>query len=247
MVSDRRGSTAIHCPTRAWRVENQVLGLAAIGLWAHLPSQFARTAARLQTRGVQPGKGSTMQGMLLGLVRETLVKRYGRPMWDSLVAAEETHLCECLDAAGDGVVTDLPSDALVCWLARQSVSTLRDTYPSLFGRYTDLVGFVRGLGDELPVAAHRESDRSRNAKFSYRDTPDGDLLVRIEAESPICALIEGVIAGAARYYDEKVTIEELKCRKRGDNACVIRIAFVDAPLAADIGPAGPDLRAAGGV
>jgi hypothetical protein len=187
-----------------------------------------------------------MQGMLLGLVRETLVKQYGRPMWDSLVAAEQTHIRESVERAEDGLMADLPSDALVCWLASQSISTLRDTYPSLFGRHTDLVSFVRSLGDELPVAADRASDRSRNTRFSYQDTPDGDLLVRIEAESPICALIEGVIAGAARYYDERVTIEELKCRKRGDNACLIRIAFADDPLAADVGPSGADLRAAGG-
>jgi hypothetical protein len=187
-----------------------------------------------------------MQGMLLGLVRETLVKQYGRPMWDSLVAAEGTHVHDGLDAADDRVVADLPSDALVCWLARQSVSTLRDTYPSLFGRHSDLASFVRALGDELPVAADRGARRSQNARFSYRDAPDGDLLVRIEAESPICALIEGVIAGAARHFDERVSVEELKCRKRGDNACVIRVAFLDAPLAADVGPAGADLRAAGG-
>lgn len=187
-----------------------------------------------------------MQGMLLGLVRETLVKQYGQPLWDALIAAEEMHVRDRTQNAEHGLVADLPSDALVCWLARQSVSTLRDTYPSLFGRHTDLASFVRALGDELPVAADRAEDGARVARFTYQGTPDGDLLVRIEAESPICALIEGVIAGAALYYDERVAIEELKCRKRGDNACVIRIAFADDPLAADIGPVSADLRAAGG-
>lgn len=187
-----------------------------------------------------------MQGMLLGLVRETLVKQYGRSMWDSLVAAEEMGIRDRMESANDGPAADVPSDALVCWLARQSVSTLRDTYPSLFGRHADLAGFVRSMGDELPASADRAVDRSREAKFSYQSTPDGDLLVRIEAESPICALIEGVIAGAASHYGEQVVIEELKCRKHGDNACLIRIAFTEDPLAADVGPAGGDLRAAGG-
>lgn len=184
--------------------------------------------------------------MLLGLVRETLVKQYGQPLWDALVTAEETRLRDRIEGADVGPVADLPSDALVCWLARQSVSALRDTYPSLFGRHDDLADFVRSFGDELPVAADRGMTESRPARFTYHDTPDGDLLVRIEAESPICALIEGVIAGAALHYDERVTIEELKCRKRGDNACLIRIAFADDPLAADLGPAGTDLQAAGG-
>lgn len=185
--------------------------------------------------------------MLLGLVRETLVKQYGQPLWDALVAAEETSLCDRIAGADDMRVADLPSDSLVCWLARQSVSALRDTYPSLFGRHEDLASFVRSLGDELPVAADRAMARAGNARFTYHDTPDGDLLVRIEAESPICALMEGVIAGAALHYEEQVAIEELKCRKRGDNACLIRIAFADDPLAADLGPAGTNLQAAGGV
>ncbi len=53
------------------------------------------------------------------------------------------------------------------------------------------------------------------------------------------------MAGAAVFYDEAVFIEELKCRKRGDNACLIRIAFSEDPLAADLGPGAREVRAAG--
>jgi len=187
-----------------------------------------------------------MPGMLLGLVRETLVKEYGQPMWDALIAAGSTRGPESVGAGKTGDGADLPSDALACWLARHSVPTLRDTYPSLFARHPDLESFVRAFGDELPAVVDRTGDPSSAGTFRYQDTPDGDLLVKIEAESPICALIEGLIAGAAVHYDEAVLIEELKCRKRGDNACLIRIAFGEEPLAADLGPGADDMRVAGG-
>ena len=185
-----------------------------------------------------------MPGMLLGLVRETLVKEYGQPMWDALIAAGSSR-GRGAARVENGSTADLPSDALACWLARHSVPTLRDTYPSLFARHPDLESFVRAFGDELPAVVDRPGERSSDARFTYQETPDGDLLVKIEAESPICALIEGLIAGAAVYYDEAAFIEELKCRKRGDNACLIRIAFGEEPVAADVGPGG-DMRVAGG-
>jgi len=155
-----------------------------------------------------------MNGMLIGLVRDALVRQYGEELWDAL--------------AGRGSAAEsAPSDSLACWLGRRTVPALRDTYPTLFSRHGDLASFVLGLGDDLPAAGAR---RPSAVPVSFRAvrSPDGEVLLRIEADCSMCALIQGVIAGAAVHYDEPVSIHQIKSRKRGDNVCLLRIA-VDEP------------------
>ena len=151
-----------------------------------------------------------MDGMLIGLVRDALIRQYGEEIWDALAGRAST-----ADFA--------PSDSLACWLGRRSVPVLRDSYPTLFSRHGDLASFVRGLGDDLPVAGVRRRPSSVPVRFRSVESPDGEILLRIEADCSMCALIQGVIAGAAVHYDEPVSIDQIKSRKRGDNVCLLRI------------------------
>lgn len=152
-----------------------------------------------------------MDGKLIGLMRDTLIRRYGGALWASLVG----------EAAGG---EDGPSDSLACWLGRDAVPAMEERYPSLFSRHADLESFIRGLGDELPAAGVRDEDPMRVA-FRHARSPDGHILLRVEADCVVCALVQGVIAGAAVHYGEAISIEEIKSRKRGDNACVLQIAI----------------------
>lgn len=152
-----------------------------------------------------------MDGMLIGLVRDALIPQYGAEIWDALAGRTP---------AGESG----PSDSLACWLGRRSVTALRDTYPTLFSRHEDLASFVRGLGDDLPVSGARRRPSSVPVRFRSVESPDGEILLRIEAGCSMCALIQGVIAGAAVHYDEPVSIHQIKSRKQGDNVCLLRIA-----------------------
>lgn len=151
-----------------------------------------------------------MDGKLIGLVRDAVVDRYGEQLWDSLSrpCGPESE--------------EVPSDALACWIGQDAVPTLRDTYPSLFERHQDLTSFIRGLGDDLPAITVDDAAPIA-VGFTHGETPDGSILLRIRAACSLCALLQGVIAGAAIHYDEQILISELKSPRRGDNACVLQI------------------------
>jgi len=151
-----------------------------------------------------------MDRKLIGLMRTTLIRRYGEALWNSLMQD---------DAAVDGG----PSDSLACWLGRDVVPEMEETYPSLFARHADLESFIRGLGDELPVSGIPD-DGVLPVAFRHARSPDGQILLRVEADCVVCALVQGVIAGAAIHYGEQVSIEEIKSRKRGDNVCVLQMS-----------------------
>lgn len=154
-----------------------------------------------------------MDGKLIGLVRDTLIREYGEEMWGAL-------------ADRDFSAPEAPSDSLACWLGQHAVPALADTYPSLFSRHTDLTAFVCGLGDELPVAGVREVAPVK-VGFKTTSSPDGQIFLRVEADCSICAVIQGVIAGAALHYGEKVAIHQLKSRRSGDAVCLLQIDVGD--------------------
>ncbi len=161
-----------------------------------------------------------MDGKLIGLVRDTLIREYGEGLWGAL-------------AAGDAVSAEAPSDALACWLGRHTVPALADTYPSLFARHDDLTSFVCGLGDDLPVAGER-SDSPVPVAFRTSKGPDGQIFLRVEGACSVCAVIQGVIAGAAVHYGELVTIHQIKSRRHGDNVCLLQIEVGDSASVPEI-------------
>ncbi|MFV1988228.1 MAG: hypothetical protein ACC682_13165 [Gemmatimonadota bacterium] len=161
-----------------------------------------------------------MDGKLIGLVRDALIREYGEGLWGALANR---------DLAGG----EAPSDSLACWLGRHAVPALADTYPSLFERHDDLTSFISGLGDDLPVAGERSTTP---VPLSFRTStgPDGQIFLRLEAACSVCAVIQGVIAGAAVHYGEPVTIQQIKSRRHGDNVCLLQIEIGDSASVPEI-------------
>ena len=175
-----------------------------------------------------------MTGVLFGLVRETIARQYGEEFWCSLLEAGARngrcgHAGEAEDPGGTPIA-DLPSDSLICWVGRQSVSALARSYPSLFHRHGSARSFVRSLNDGIPIGQIL-ADGGPSPSLSFCDSMDGDLLVTVDGPAGVCALVKGVIAGAGDQLSEEVAVEELKCVRTGDNRCVLRVRF-GAPLTA---------------
>ncbi len=177
-----------------------------------------------------------MTGVLFGLVRETIARQYGEEFWCSLLEAGARngrcgHAAEAEDPGGTPI-SDLPSDSLICWVGRQSVSSLARSYPSLFRRHESARSFVRSLNDGIPIGRIlADGGPSPSPSLSFCDSMDGDLLVTVDDPADVCALVKGVIAGAADQFSEELAVEELKCVRTGDNRCVLRVRF-GVPLAA---------------
>ena len=174
-----------------------------------------------------------MRGMLFGLVRESLERQFGPQMWEQVLLAGDANGHNALGHSDElsGFPSDLPSDALICWLGRQAVPMLAQRHPSLFDRHEDLTSFVCSLGDSVPTTAGCGEMSGRLMEY-YR-TIDGDLLVTINGPDRICSLIAGLISGAAEHYGEAAVLEELKCRRHGDNRCILRVAIAAEDVAAE--------------
>lgn len=171
-----------------------------------------------------------MAGTMLDLVRRKVERRYGRATWATLVGAPKAPAADLLGTGDQAAGTvarsaaDTPSDALACWLGRQAVARVARDWPELLSRHGNLRAFLLGLdGRTAGPALHGEEHLSLAVRVF--ESVDGALVVTVDGNGACCALVEGLIAGAADRYEQSARLQLLKCRKRGDNRCVIRVGF----------------------
>lgn len=177
------------------------------------------------------GDGENGRGTMLDLVRTNVERRYGQATWAALlgrvraVEGVEGNGASGLGARrGQGTDANAPSDALACWLGRQAVARAARDWPDVFERNPDLRALLLGLDGHTAGPASSGHDE---ASLAVRVHPavDRELFVTVDGDGACCALIEGLIAGAAEHYGERIRLELLKCCKWGDNRCVIRVGF----------------------
>jgi hypothetical protein len=54
---------------------------------------------------------------------------------------------------------------------------------------------------------------------------DGVVVMGYRSPRRLCSFAEGLLLGAADHYDERLTIDQPLCMKRGDDQCVLELAF----------------------
>lgn len=191
-----------------------------------------------------------MRSTTLETVRSQVERRYGRLTWAALVGSPRVRAPggsagspESPAGTSEGargraggepraLETGAPSDALACWLGRQAVARLAAEHPERFDGRRELRSFLLEL-DGRTAAKGPEDDEEFPLAVAVHPGLDGDLLVSVDGDGAACAFVEGLIAGAAECHDRPVGLELLKCRKHGDNRCVIRVILEVAAVEAD--------------
>ncbi|MFQ5679810.1 MAG: V4R domain-containing protein [Gemmatimonadota bacterium] len=172
-----------------------------------------------------------MRGIAFGLLKESLREELDGTEWERLLGGGAA---SAADSGGNelGQVSDLPSDALLCWLGRQAVSRMAVRFPSLFAIHPDFSTFLHSLEDSL-AAGWLESDRDGVApSLAVRDTLGGRSYLTLRQGGHACALLKGFVTGAAELFGRSVDLREVKCSHHGDNACVILVEQLGTAAAA---------------
>jgi hypothetical protein len=176
-----------------------------------------------------------MKGVVFNLLERLVVRDFGEDTWDALLDTSgldgvytslgsypDEDLAKLVSAASDALA--MPADDVVVWLGRNALPLFADYYPQLFEPHDSARPFVLTLNDII----HPEVRKL----YPGADVPEFDFEVREELlvmgyRSPrkLCSFAVGLLLGAADHYGERVTIEQPLCMKRGDDRCVLEIAF----------------------
>lgn len=174
-----------------------------------------------------------MKGVLFNVVEEAVSREWGEPMWDALL----------LDCELDGAYTALgnyPDGELVALARAASVRLDQsvDDVLRILGRLAFRPLLARYKSAEQPPASMRAFLPTVNElihpevlklypgasvpRFIVRDTGTHLELDYVSVRS-MCMLAEGLVLGLAEYYREDVTVDQPRCKQRGDDRCTIRI------------------------
>lgn len=177
-----------------------------------------------------------MKGVIFNIIEQAIVAEHGDEVWDALLD----------DAGVDGSYTalgDYPDDELfrlvaagsaalgvaerelIRHLGRTSLLALSKRYPQFFTPHGEALSFVLTINDVIHPEVRKLHRAATPPWFDFEMTAQGGLRVGYHSARRLCDLAEGMLIGAADYYDESVTIRHDSCRRDGDDSCVLHCHF----------------------
>jgi len=89
----------------------------------------------------------------------------------------------------------------------------------------DLKSFLLMVHDIIHVEVMKLYHDANLPSFDYAQG-ENDLLMIYQSPRKMCFFSEGLIYGAANYFNEKINIKQPKCMHQGDESCHLEITFL---------------------
>jgi len=176
-----------------------------------------------------------MKGIVLNLLEQLVARDYGEDTWDALLDAggldgaytslgsyPDEDFVKLVSAAAEAL--DVPADDVVFWFGRNAMPLFAGRYPQLFEPHTSARSFVLTLNEIIHPEVRKLYPGADVPEFEF-DVGEGILMMGYRSPRKLCSFAEGLLTGAADHYRERVTIQQPSCMKRGDDRCVLEIAF----------------------
>jgi predicted hydrocarbon binding protein len=176
-----------------------------------------------------------MKGVVFNLLEQLIVRDHGEDTWDALLETTELDgaytslgsypdqdLERLVNAAAETL--DLPADEVVRWFGRNAVPLFAARYPQLFEPHSSTRSFVLTLNEIIHPEVRKLYPGADVPVFDFASSNDV-LVMGYRSSRKMCAFAEGLLHGAADHYGESLTIEQPQCMNRGDDRCVLEIAF----------------------
>lgn len=181
-----------------------------------------------------------MKGIIFNLAQDAIVRHHGEDAWDDLVDAAEvegayTALGNYPDedltklvGAGAAALETSPQD-LTRGLGRDALLGLAERYPHFFTPHQDVRSFLLTLNDVIHVEVRKLHPGANPPEFWFGDPEAESLRIHYRSGRQLCALAEGMLAGAGEYYGQQVSVGHDGCMLDGRDHCTFVV---------DIEPAG---------
>jgi Haem-NO-binding len=177
-----------------------------------------------------------MKGIVFNVLEELVARTYGEGTWDALLertgldgvytslgSYPDEDLMKLVRAASDAL--EMPSDDVVRWFGRNAIPLFAHRYPQLFEPHDSTRSFVLTLNNIIHPEVRKLYPGAEVPEFDFDSSSNGALVMGYRSQRRLCAFAEGLLEGTAAHYGERLTIEQPRCMNRGDERCVLEIAF----------------------
>lgn len=176
-----------------------------------------------------------VKGYVFNLLEQIVARDHGEDTWDALLEASELDgvytslgsypdedLMKLVRAAAHAL--DLPSDDVIRWFGRNALPLFAGRYPQLFEPHDSTRPFVLTLNEIIHPEVRKLYPGADVPVFDFASR-NGLLVMGYRSPRKLCAFAEGLLHGAADHYGERLTIGQPQCMNRGDDRCLLEIAF----------------------
>ena len=143
-------------------------------------------------------------------------------VYTSLGGYPDEDLAKLVSAASDAL--EMPADDVVVWFGRNALPLFAERYPQLFEPHDSTRSFVLTLNDIIHPEVRKLYPGADVPEFDF-EVREEDVVMGYHSPRKLCSFAEGLLLGAAEHYGEQLTIAQPVCMKRGDDQCVLEIAF----------------------
>lgn len=98
-----------------------------------------------------------------------------------------------------------------------------DLYPDYYAANAGACDFLLGIEERIHEVVRETLPGAVPPKLHIRPLGDDGVLISYTSERHLCRLLEGLVAGVAAHYGERLELEELQCMLRGDPGCVFSV------------------------
>ena len=180
-----------------------------------------------------------MKGIIFNLLEEQLEHEGGPAAWDELLDAADVD-------GGYSSIGDYPTAELQTLVAARAHGTgrsaadetrafghdallgLAEKFPVFFTPHERTVDFLLTLNDVIHPQVRKLHAAARPPEFDFTVVGADELRIVYRSQRQLCAMAEGMIAGAATYFGQAVHITQERCVLDGADACVLDCTFHDA-------------------
>jgi Haem-NO-binding len=96
-------------------------------------------------------------------------------------------------------------------------------FPAAYADAADTRGFLLTVEQHIHELVRATIPGARPPKLNVRPLGERGVCITYTSDRGLCDLLEGLVAGTARYYGETFAIEQIMCMRDGGLACTFLV------------------------
>ncbi|BFM15402.1 heme NO-binding domain-containing protein [Maricurvus nonylphenolicus] len=181
-----------------------------------------------------------MRGVILTNLCDMIEERYGLKFLNDVIDASQLPSGGIYTAGGnyDGAevasivatlekLLGIPQEFIIRNYGEFLAIKLSEAFPAFF-EVDGLKAFLKTVDHHIHVEVEKLYPESELPKFTFEDPGDNKLVMHYYSSRKLCHLAEGLIEGAAKYFNEECSLVHSTCMHRGDEYCTFEMAFYEA-------------------
>lgn len=178
-----------------------------------------------------------MKGVVFNILEEMVLDQYDMQTWNHILqelelegvyTAGQSYPDEQLFLLVETISekTGIEMTTLVGAFGEFMFTRLAQKYPIFLESESTLKHFLMSIHDVIHLEVSKLYENPHLPHFAYEELSHEELLMRYTSPRKLCILAEGLIRGAAKYYDQDIELSHPVCMHKGSDHCDLIVRFL---------------------